>query len=43
VLTKTNPVEAERLMQMAQEMVDRRWATYEHLAKQDPGKFAQAG
>jgi len=25
VLTKTNPEEAERLMQMAQETVDRRW------------------
>ncbi|MGB5628141.1 MAG: pyruvate:ferredoxin (flavodoxin) oxidoreductase, partial [Woeseiaceae bacterium] len=34
VLTKTNPEEAERLMQMAQETVNRRWATYEHLAKQ---------
>ena len=43
VLTKTNPQEAERLMQMAQEMVDRRWATYEHLAKQEPGEFAHAG
>jgi len=42
VLTKTNPEEAERLMQMAQETVDRRWATYEHLAKQEPGEFEQA-
>jgi len=29
-------------MQMAQETVDRRWATYVHLAKQEPGKFEQA-
>jgi pyruvate-ferredoxin/flavodoxin oxidoreductase len=43
VLTKTNPEEAERLMQMAQETVDRRWATYEHLANQEPGKFERAG
>ena len=42
VLTKTNPEEAERLMQMAQETVDRRWATYEHLAKQEPAQFEQA-
>ena len=43
VLTKTNPKEAERLMVMAQETVDRRWATYEHLAKQEPGEFERAG
>jgi pyruvate-ferredoxin/flavodoxin oxidoreductase len=43
VLTKTNPEEAERLMQMAQETVDRRWATYEHMAKQEPGDFERAG
>jgi len=43
ILTKTNPEEAERLMQMAQESVERRWATYEHLAKQEPGKFESAG
>ena len=42
ILTKTNPEEAERLMQMAQETVDRRWATYEHMAKQEPGDFEQA-
>ncbi len=43
VLTKTNPEEAERMMQMAQETVDRRWQTYEHLAKQEPAKFEHAG
>ncbi len=42
VLRKTNPEDAERLMQMAQEAVDRRWETYEHLAKQEPAKFEQA-
>ena len=43
VLVKSNPEEAERLMQMAQETVDRRWATYVHLANQEPGKFEHAG
>ena len=43
VLVKSNPEEAERLMQMAQENVDRRWATYEHLEKQDPAEFERAG
>ena len=43
ILTKTNPEEAERLMQMAQETVDRRWATYVHLSKQEPGEFEHAG
>jgi len=42
VLTKTNPEEAERMMQMAQETVSRRWQTYEHLAKQEPALFEQA-
>jgi len=43
VLTKTNPEEAERMMQMAQETVTRRWHTYEHLAKQEPTQFEGAG
>ncbi|MDJ0918567.1 MAG: pyruvate:ferredoxin (flavodoxin) oxidoreductase [Woeseiaceae bacterium] len=42
VLTKTNPEEAERMMQMAQETVDRRWQTYEHLSQQEPTKFEHA-
>ena len=29
-------------MQMAQEAVDRRWQTYEHLSKQEPGRFERA-
>ncbi|HHH39161.1 MAG TPA: 4Fe-4S dicluster domain-containing protein, partial [Sedimenticola sp.] len=40
ILTRTNPEEAERLMQMAQELVDLRWETYEYLAGQEPGQFA---
>lgn len=32
VLTQTHPQEAERLMQLAQEMVDLRWKTYEDMA-----------
>jgi len=32
VLTQTNPDEAERLMQLAQEIVDLRWKTYEDMA-----------
>jgi len=42
VLTKTNPDEAERLMQMAQETVNRRWQTYEHLSEQEPTQFESA-
>jgi pyruvate-ferredoxin/flavodoxin oxidoreductase len=32
VLTQTNPKEAERLMELAQEIVDLRWKTYEEMA-----------
>jgi pyruvate-ferredoxin/flavodoxin oxidoreductase len=42
VLTQTHPEEAEKLMQMAQETVDRRWQTYEHLSRQEPGHFEHA-
>jgi pyruvate-ferredoxin/flavodoxin oxidoreductase len=31
-LTQTNPEEAERLMQLAQEIVDLRWKHYEEMA-----------
>jgi len=31
------------MMPMAQETVNRRWHTYEHLAKQEPAEFEQAG
>ncbi|MBT8103934.1 MAG: hypothetical protein KJO95_13255 [Gammaproteobacteria bacterium] len=43
VLLKTNPEEAERMMQMAQETVNRRWQTYVHLSKQEPTHLEQAG
>ena len=39
VLTRSNPEEAEKLMQAAQELVEMRWQTYEHMAQQDPAKF----
>ena len=42
ILTKTHPEEAEKLMEMAQETVNRRWQTYEHLSKQEPTEFEHA-
>jgi pyruvate-ferredoxin/flavodoxin oxidoreductase len=39
VLLQTNPEEAEKLMRSAQELVEVRWQTYEHMAKQDPPRF----
>jgi pyruvate-ferredoxin/flavodoxin oxidoreductase len=39
LLQKTNPSEAERLMKLAQQAADLRWATYEHMANQDPSAF----
>ena len=42
VLTKTHPEEAEKLMEMAQETVNRRWQTYEHLSLQEPTEFEHA-
>ena len=39
LLQKTNPDEAARLMKLAQEAADLRWATYEHMANQDPSEF----
>jgi len=36
-------IAAEHLMQMAEETVTRRWHAYEHLAKQEPAQFEQAG
>ncbi|HRI60093.1 MAG TPA: thiamine pyrophosphate-dependent enzyme, partial [Saprospiraceae bacterium] len=39
VLTQTNPPEAERLMKLAQEIVDLRWKTYEDMAGFSAGKF----
>lgn len=39
ILKTSNPGEAARLMALAQESLDLRWQTYEHLAKQDPSEF----
>ena len=39
ILTRTNPEDAEKLLQGAQEQIDRRWQTYEHLQSQEPAKF----
>ena len=39
LLLKNHPDEAKRLMQLAQESLDLRWETYEHLAEQDPTEF----
>ena len=39
LLQRNQPDEAERLMKLAQEAVDLRWATYEHMANQDPSQF----
>jgi len=43
LLQKGNPEEAERLMELAQESLDLRWATYEHMAEQDPSEFHPMG
>ncbi|MEK7256302.1 MAG: thiamine pyrophosphate-dependent enzyme, partial [Bacteroidota bacterium] len=42
-LTRTNPPEAERLMKLAQELVDLRWKTYEDMASWKAGDFAPVG
>jgi pyruvate-ferredoxin/flavodoxin oxidoreductase len=42
-LTRTNPVEAERLMKLAQEIVDLRWRTYEDMAMLGAAGFAPVG
>jgi len=39
LMQKNNPEESARLMQLAQESADLRWATYEHMSKQDPSEF----
>ncbi len=40
ILTRTNPEEAEKLMQLAQELVDLRWRTYEEMAGYGAKEFA---
>ena len=42
VLTQSNPDEARKLLKGAQELIERRWQTYEHMAEQDPAKFQPA-
>ena len=39
VLLRTNPEEAEQLMEMAQELVNLRWQNYEYLSRQSPTEF----
>jgi len=39
LLQRSHPKEAKRLMKLAQESVDLRWSTYEHMAEQDPSEF----
>ncbi len=39
ILTRTNPEEAAKLLKSAQELVEMRWQTYEHMSKQEPAKF----
>ncbi len=40
ILTRTNPEEAERLMQLAQELTNLRWKTYEEMATYSAKEFA---
>ncbi|SES42696.1 pyruvate-ferredoxin/flavodoxin oxidoreductase [Pedococcus cremeus] len=39
MLRNTDPVEAERLLALAQEAVDQRWATYEDMATRSASQF----
>ncbi len=40
MLRTSDPDEAERLLVLAQEAVDQRWATYEEMATRGPARFA---
>jgi pyruvate-ferredoxin/flavodoxin oxidoreductase len=40
MLVNSNPAEAERLLHLAQEAVDQRWAIYEDMATRGPERFA---
>jgi pyruvate-ferredoxin/flavodoxin oxidoreductase len=40
MLRNADPQEAERLLALAQQAVDRRWATYEEMATRGPAQFA---
>ncbi|MFQ5643030.1 MAG: pyruvate:ferredoxin (flavodoxin) oxidoreductase [Thiogranum sp.] len=39
ILQKSNPEKAACLMELAQESLDLRWQTYEHMAEQEPAEF----
>jgi len=39
IIQRNNPEEAEKLMTLAQEMVDLRWRTYEEMASQSARDF----
>ena len=39
VLKRTHPEEAEKMLRSAQELIEMRWHTYEHMAKQEPARF----
>jgi pyruvate-ferredoxin/flavodoxin oxidoreductase len=40
MLANSNPAEAERLLALAQQAVDQRWAVYEEMATRGPEQFA---
>ena len=40
MLVNSNPAEAERLLGLAQQAVDQRWAVYEEMATRGPERFA---
>jgi pyruvate-ferredoxin/flavodoxin oxidoreductase len=40
MLRDADPDEAERLLALAQEAVDQRWATYEEMASRGAARFA---
>lgn len=42
-LVQAQPVEARRLMALAQQSLDLRWATYEYMSKQEPSEFHPVG
>ena len=42
ILARTHPPEAERLLVLAQEEVNRRWATYEEMASREAERFTAA-
>jgi pyruvate-ferredoxin/flavodoxin oxidoreductase len=42
VLRQTHPEEADQLLRSAQEAIELRWQTYEHMASQEPARFQPA-